>query len=494
MLKHSLPSIEKFAAFLDGNLPQNEMQQFSQLVEHDSVLNQLLDASDALDDTIAGFSDADLQLPFEISSSDFEIPDIDNVPDNTDFLSMPGDSFSDNDHLYLNEGNIADENYQQELETFKNSIIMNESYLTFGESGENLIDPVYVRQPDDHSCALRSQQIVLRDFGIDIPFDKLEELAKQYGVYTDEGTYTYDIGKVLQIAGVDMHQVEGSTLLDLTNELAQGHRVIVSVDAYELWKNDTIMGNLKNWFNDAIGNQGGNHALIVAGVEVNPNDANDVKVVLTDPGSGDLRIEYPLNQFMDAWNDSNCFMAATDNAAPYQYDPQTGMEVPSCFVVQQYVNDFVASNGYQLAPDMINIPQDYQPTFTDHLDMVGDMDYQSFVDSYNEMVDNRILSPLSVKEQIEEYAKAHVPFLKEETASSVGVDNPRVGETAGSVGQSSVYNGETAGSVDFSEHEDDADDESMHLDDGDDDFGNHENEDLSGNDLEDGDEDEEDSM
>lgn len=282
-----------------------------------------------------------------------------------------------------------------------------QSYNVWGEGGENLMDPVYVRQPDNHSCALRSQQIVLRDYGIDIPFEKLEQLAKDYGVYTDEGTYTYDIGKVLQIAGVGMHQVEGSTLMDLTHELAQGHRVIVSVDAYELWYNDTMAGKLKNWFNDTIGNQGGNHALIVAGVEVNPNDPNDTKVVLTDPGAGHLRIEYPLDQFMDAWKDSNCFMAATDNPAPYQYDASTGMEVPSNFVVQQYVNEFIASNGYQLSLDMINIPEDYQPALTDHINMVGEDDYETFESKYESLVGKRIPSELTIKEQIENEAKAH---------------------------------------------------------------------------------------
>ena len=100
MFKHSLPSIEQFAAYLDGNLSQSDMRQFSQMVEHDSVLNQLLDASDEVDDTIAGFTDADLQLPNEILGSDFDLPDVDNV----DFSSLAGDSFSDNEHLYQQEG------------------------------------------------------------------------------------------------------------------------------------------------------------------------------------------------------------------------------------------------------------------------------------------------------------------------------------------------------------------------------------------------------
>jgi hypothetical protein len=76
MFKHSLPSIEQFAAYLDGNLSQSEMQQFSQLVERDSTLHQLLDASSVVDNTLAGFTDSDLQLPPEIIGSDFELPTI----------------------------------------------------------------------------------------------------------------------------------------------------------------------------------------------------------------------------------------------------------------------------------------------------------------------------------------------------------------------------------------------------------------------------------
>ncbi len=76
MFKHSLPSIEQVAAFLDCNLSQSEMQQFSQMAEHDGALHQLLDASSVVDNAIAGFTDSDLQLPPEIVGSDFELPTI----------------------------------------------------------------------------------------------------------------------------------------------------------------------------------------------------------------------------------------------------------------------------------------------------------------------------------------------------------------------------------------------------------------------------------
>lgn len=102
MHKHSFPSIEKFAAYLDGNLSQSEMQQFSQFAEHDSELHHLLDANDVVDDTIAGFTDADLQLPNEIKGSDFDLPDVCNV-DNVDILSLASDRFLNNDRLYQQE-------------------------------------------------------------------------------------------------------------------------------------------------------------------------------------------------------------------------------------------------------------------------------------------------------------------------------------------------------------------------------------------------------
>lgn len=76
MLNHSLPNIEKFAAFIDGNLSQNEMQHFSRLAENENALHQLLDASLVVDNTITSLTDSDLQLPPEIVTSDFELPTI----------------------------------------------------------------------------------------------------------------------------------------------------------------------------------------------------------------------------------------------------------------------------------------------------------------------------------------------------------------------------------------------------------------------------------
>lgn len=138
MDKHSLPSIEEFAAFLDGNMSQSEMLQFSQLAEHNGTLNQLLDSCSEVDNTLAGFTDTDLQLPQQLTDSDFELPDIDNG----DFLSLAGDSFSDNDHLYQQEGMNADRHYRESNSSLVDEIFdyLDNNMTDDGEKIETEVD------------------------------------------------------------------------------------------------------------------------------------------------------------------------------------------------------------------------------------------------------------------------------------------------------------------------------------------------------------------
>lgn len=389
-------SIEEFAAYLDGNLTEDGMNEVASAILSDGFLQNILSTGNMVDETLSTYDNWNQIVPDDVFTDSFEIPNIEENLDSSDIFPQNEDSiYAETVYASHDVDNITvTENDKINTINSNNQIMANTIKIgtsSYGETGQNIKDPIFIQQPDNHSCALRSQQIILRDFGIDIPFKDLEKIAKENGVYSDEGTSMCDVGKVLDIAGVGMHQVIGCNMFDLTNELAQGHRVIVGVDANELWYNDSITDKLKNRLDDIVGNQGGNHALIVAGVEVNPNNPSDVKVVLTDPGSGDLRIEYPMKQFMDAWKDTNCFMAATDAPAPYQYDPISGMEIPSNFVVEQQFNQFVAENSYQLSPNMINIPQEYQPAYSEHLDVVGDETYEDFKYQYDNLLEERNL-------------------------------------------------------------------------------------------------------
>lgn len=233
--------------------------------------------------------------------------------------------------------------------------------LVYGEDGQ-IPGTEYssdIAQVYSDTCAIRSQQIILRDYGIDISQEALMSISERHGWYTPgEGTSMENVGNLLQLAGVDCHQSYNNTIYDIIKELSQGHRIIVGVDSGELWAED-YYSKLDEKIEDSFGNQTPDHALIVAGVEVNPFKSDDVKIILTDPGTGKLRVEYELREFVDAWKDSNCFMVSTEEPAPYQYDALTGNEVPSGFATSYAHNDFILANDFILSDDDLFVPDNY---------------------------------------------------------------------------------------------------------------------------------------
>lgn len=175
------------------------------------------------------------------------------------------------------------------------------------------LDADDIMQQQNDTCAIKSQQIILHTFGIDVPESQLTIEATQRGYYTPGfGSDAAQVGELLEDYGVGVHTREHATVYDLANELAQGHKVIVGVDADELWR--------PSFFNDLFGEQA-NHALIVTGIDT--TDPNDIRVILTDPGTGDVARSYPMAQFLDAWSDSSCMMVATDEAPALTYDNGT---------------------------------------------------------------------------------------------------------------------------------------------------------------------------
>lgn len=103
MSKHSLPSIEKFAAYLDGNLSQDEMKLCEGLAENNETFRQLLGANSLVEETIASYNDVDFEVPEDILNQEFEIPSLDNESDVDDSvldMKLPKDCMKCCGHLY----------------------------------------------------------------------------------------------------------------------------------------------------------------------------------------------------------------------------------------------------------------------------------------------------------------------------------------------------------------------------------------------------------
>lgn len=174
-----------------------------------------------------------------------------------------------------------------------------------------------IQQQGVDTCAIKAQQLILEDFGINISEADLVEYSVDKGWYvknSGKGTAMKDVGRILDAAKIPCTSRDDANVYDLANELQQGHKVIVGVDSGELRKEDSLLIGLQEWIEDFFGIDKPDHAIIVAGIDV--SDPNNPLVLVTDPGTGDKEKAYPLKVFMDAWQDSKCFMCSTNVAPP----------------------------------------------------------------------------------------------------------------------------------------------------------------------------------
>lgn len=168
---------------------------------------------------------------------------------------------------------------------------------------------IYQQYPD--TCAVQCQRIILNEFEKPISEDQLVREAIAKHLYAPgRGTSPEDVGKLLEAHGVPIHRYENANEFNLAVELAQGHKVIVGVRSEELWHQHPVRDDIADRLN--IG--GADHAVIVSGIDT--TDPRNIKVIITDPGTGDVAKSYPITEFLDAWSGSNFFMVATAGPVP----------------------------------------------------------------------------------------------------------------------------------------------------------------------------------
>ena len=237
-------------------------------------------------------------------------------------------------------------------------------------------DPeTYQYYPD--TCAFQSQAIILREYGFYVKQEDLMQIAKEQGWYVEGyGTPEDKVGKLLEYYGLDTSITEGNNIFNLANELAQGHRILVTVDSGELWS-----PGLGEKMEDLLIGEQADHALLVVGVDT--SNPSDVKVIVTDPGNGNTQYAYSEKEFMDAWKDSNCFMAST-NESPEEYIAHTEYPPMSTFADIPY--DSIArlsDSGISIADadcyhdffdEFMSNPEDLDTLMDEYSDLFGSDD------------------------------------------------------------------------------------------------------------------------
>ena len=151
-------------------------------------------------------------------------------------------------------------------------------------------------------CAIRAQQMVLRNYGIEASTEELTELAKKQGWFEEDKGSAFDfVGELLNHYGVEAVQMRNAGIYHIMHELSQGHKIIVGVDAED---------------NEAQAQ----HVMLVAGIDT--TDPDNLKVVVKDPVDPKCDETYTANEFMQRWKHTGCFMVATKQAAPLASNPE----------------------------------------------------------------------------------------------------------------------------------------------------------------------------
>ena len=162
------------------------------------------------------------------------------------------------------------------------------------------------------SCAVKCQQIILRDYGYEITENDLCIIASENGWFVPEnGVRMQDNGKLLGCFGVGYQHSQDNSIAGLKKELQLQHRIMVNVNRSKL------VGGLLDKHDEAC------HALIVTDVD----DVINNTVSVIDPANGDVNRQYPLLRFIHAWKDSDYYMLSTITPALYQYDPTSKMMI-----------------------------------------------------------------------------------------------------------------------------------------------------------------------
>ena len=116
-------SIEDFAAYVDGNLSPEAIQD----IVGQSDFQELLEANSAIDQSYASIIESGFEVPDEINSSDFQIPSIDTPIDFEDPISLQMAL----DNLHTSHNNIL--NSENNLEGFNNGEEVTQNTISIGE-------------------------------------------------------------------------------------------------------------------------------------------------------------------------------------------------------------------------------------------------------------------------------------------------------------------------------------------------------------------------
>lgn len=163
-------------------------------------------------------------------------------------------------------------------------------------------------QQGRNSCAVVAQISVYQSLtGRYISENAASNYAYRRGWFDPRtGTQPRHTGNILNSLGIQTYKPYRGTLWHLKNALARGDRPIVGLDANEIWT------PRYNRYGTPLEQRNAGHAVWVTGIDYERNGA--INIVLNDSGTRNgMASVVRYRDFMNAWQDYNCFVAIADN-------------------------------------------------------------------------------------------------------------------------------------------------------------------------------------
>ncbi len=164
----------------------------------------------------------------------------------------------------------------------------------------------WAMQEGANSCAVASQRGVLEAVtGMCLPEEELARIAESRGWYDPvSGTDPSAVGNLLEAFGVPADRKYETTFTELYDALARGEKVIVGLDANEIWTPQVGPDGHPMEQPDA------GHAVWVTGIQM--REDGGLNVVMNDSGRPDGgSVEVPVEDFRNAWADYGNFSVTT---------------------------------------------------------------------------------------------------------------------------------------------------------------------------------------
>lgn len=142
-------SIEKFAAYLDGNLTEEGMNEVASAIHSDDSLQDILSSGYMVDETLSTYDDWNQIVQDDIFTDSFDIPNIEENLDAFDIFPQNEDSIYaetvdvsyDVDNITVTENDKIN-TVNTNIQTMTNTIKIGTS--NYGETGQNIKDETLV--------------------------------------------------------------------------------------------------------------------------------------------------------------------------------------------------------------------------------------------------------------------------------------------------------------------------------------------------------------